>query len=579
MAQANIKAVITAEDRASSTLKGFGDNVGGLGSKVASVAKGAAVALGAATAAAVTFGLKSASELQQARIAFETMLGSADQARTMMKKLSDFAVKTPFALPEVVAGAKGLLAYGISAEKILPTFKALGNIAAGVGKDKLPQLTLAFGQVKAATKLTGMELRQFTEAGVPLLEMLAKQSGKSVAQIKDDMENGAAPSFEEVEKAIFSMSEKGGKFFNLLETQSKTLGGTMSNLKDVAIRTLSEIVGVSVTGDIRKGSLFDVLQTSAQRLLDFLSNHQEEILGFFKKMGDSINDIGKWANANLIPALTFIFDRAKEVASGFIIVWGAVKQYLLPALQVLWDMIRMYIIPIFQELWQKHSKELREAFVVLGVLLGGMVVSSFITFIAVVVTTASIIGGLVAVISTVIGWLKSFGDWMNDLGRRFGDMLRILAIPVRMFLDPAINALRDLIALLQAAIDKIAQLTNAQSKIKSVAGVAAGAAVSSRNRSGGMVHARAGMQLTRVGEEGAENLMLPVGSQVQRNIDTKINSSSSPEVHVHVGMFLGTPSEMRKLSKEIFRNFQDYASQMNMNPSALLDGNTGARIR
>lgn len=284
MPNANIKAVITAEDRASKTLQGFGNNAASLGGKVAKTAKYATLALAAAATAAITFGIKSASNLQQARVAFDTMLGSADAARKMMKRLSDFAVKTPFDLPQVVDGAKSLLAYGISAEKIIPTFKSLGSIAAGVGKDKLPQLTLAFGQVRAAGKLTGMELRQFTEAGVPLLEVLAKQSGKTAAEVKEAMENGAAPSFKEVEKAIFSMSQKGGKFYNLLEKQSKTLSGTFSNLKDVAVRSLSSLVGVSVEGEVRKGSIFYYLQVGAKNLLDYLTKNQ----GSFTKAGDAI---------------------------------------------------------------------------------------------------------------------------------------------------------------------------------------------------------------------------------------------------------------------------------------------------
>ena len=118
--------------------------------------------------------LDNASMIEQSRIAFETMLGSSDKARKLLTQLSDFARKTPFDLPQVIEGSQRLLAYNVAAEDIIPTFTMLGNIAAGVGKDKLPQLILAFGQVKAATHLTGAELRQFSEAGVPLLDTLAK---------------------------------------------------------------------------------------------------------------------------------------------------------------------------------------------------------------------------------------------------------------------------------------------------------------------------------------------------------------------------------------------------------------------
>ncbi len=98
----------------------------------------------------------------------------------------------------------------------------LGDITAGVGKDKMPQLILAFGQVRAAGKLTGQELRQFTEAGVPLLEELGKTMGKTATQVKEDMENGLAPSFEVVETSLANMSKEGGKFHNLMQKQSQT---------------------------------------------------------------------------------------------------------------------------------------------------------------------------------------------------------------------------------------------------------------------------------------------------------------------------------------------------------------------
>lgn len=240
--------------------------------------------LAVATVAAGFFALKSAADFEQSRIAFDTMLGSAREGAKMMKKLSDFARKTPFELPEVVEGAKRLLAYGFEANKIIPTMRNLGNIVAGVGKDKLPQLILAFGQVKAATFLTGMELRQFTEAGVPLLNELAKQSGKSAAQIKEDMENGIRIPFSEVEKALQAMSGEGGRFFNLMERQSRSLSGVVSNMKDQIGRFARGVVGISETGDIKEGSLFARLAAGAQRLLAWMDEHSAEIEAYVQNI-------------------------------------------------------------------------------------------------------------------------------------------------------------------------------------------------------------------------------------------------------------------------------------------------------
>jgi len=94
--------------------------------------------------------------------------------------MTNFAKKTPFTLQGLENETKKLLAYGISQKEVMADLKVLGDIAAGVGMDKLPNLTLAYGQVRAAGRLTGMELRQFTEAGVPLLEELSKVTGMAV---------------------------------------------------------------------------------------------------------------------------------------------------------------------------------------------------------------------------------------------------------------------------------------------------------------------------------------------------------------------------------------------------------------
>lgn len=175
--------------------------------------------------------LKAAGDFEQQQIALETMLGSAKDAQRLLSDLVEFARTTPFELKGLLKSTKQLLAYGSTQETVLQELKALGNIAAGVGQEKLPQLILAYGQVRAATKLTGNELRQFTEAGVPLLQELAKQSGRSISDIADAISEGEV-SFEDVRQALFSMTRDGGKFFNLMQRQSSSFQGQLSNLGD-----------------------------------------------------------------------------------------------------------------------------------------------------------------------------------------------------------------------------------------------------------------------------------------------------------------------------------------------------------
>lgn len=178
--------------------------------------------------------LKAAGDFEQVEIAFEVMLGSAEKAKELLDGLKEDARKTPFTLPGILDASKRLLAMGIEAGRLRDTIKILGDVAAGVGIDKLPNLVLALGQVKAATKLRGSELRQFTEAGVPLLAELAESLGKTPAEIQKLISQGAI-SFEDVRKALENLTTGSGRFANLMERQSQSFLGILSNIKDFLI--------------------------------------------------------------------------------------------------------------------------------------------------------------------------------------------------------------------------------------------------------------------------------------------------------------------------------------------------------
>ena len=175
--------------------------------------------------------IKVGSNFEQLQISFETMLGSAEKAKDLIQDITRFAIKTPFELKEVAQGAKALLAFGISQEKIIPTLKSLGDVAAGLSVP-IERLILNFGQVKTQSRLTGRELRDFAIAGVPLLDELAKVMGKTTTEITKLVSKGEV-GFPIVEQAFKNMSEEGGKFFDLMKKQTASTGGQISNLRDV----------------------------------------------------------------------------------------------------------------------------------------------------------------------------------------------------------------------------------------------------------------------------------------------------------------------------------------------------------
>lgn len=117
------------------------------------------------------------------------MLGGAEAAKKMLQDLSDFAANTPFELTGVRQTAKQLLAYGIEAHKIIPTLKALGDVSAGLSVP-IEQVAYVYGQVKSAGRLVGNDLKQFINAGVPIIQELAKNMGVAESQIKDMVSAG-----------------------------------------------------------------------------------------------------------------------------------------------------------------------------------------------------------------------------------------------------------------------------------------------------------------------------------------------------------------------------------------------------
>lgn len=236
----NAGKAISGIDKQLSTL---GTNAVKFQQNLDNISRNSAIAFAGLSAATGGF-LKTAGNFEQWTIAFEVMLGDAEKAKTLMSDLADFAKTTPFQLTEVTSLTKQLLAYNIAQEDVLDTMTALGDIAAGVGKEKLPFLTLAYGQVAAKGRLYAQEIRQFTEAGVPLIATLADQFNVTENQMFKLVERGKV-GFSDVQKAIFSLSGEGGKFFNLMARQSGTFLGLISNIQD-SITITSKTIGDAI---------------------------------------------------------------------------------------------------------------------------------------------------------------------------------------------------------------------------------------------------------------------------------------------------------------------------------------------
>lgn len=190
-------------------------------------------------------------EFQQLEVAFTTMLGSAEKANALMQQLVKTAAVTPFDLQGVTQGAKQLLAYGIEAEKVNDVLVHLGDIAAGLSLP-LNDLVYLYGTTMTQGRMFTQDLRQFMGRGIPIAEELAKQLGVTKDKVGELVTAGKVGA-EEFNKAIMSMSSEGGKFAGLMEAQSKTITGQISNIED-AIDSMFNKIGQQSEGIIN-GSL------------------------------------------------------------------------------------------------------------------------------------------------------------------------------------------------------------------------------------------------------------------------------------------------------------------------------------
>lgn len=192
-------------------------------------------------------------ELQQRSL--QAILQNKAAANEVWQKTIDLAVHSPFRIKNLVTYTKQLAAYRVESEKLYDTNKMLADVSAGLGVD-MNRLILAFGQVKSANFLRGIELRQFTEAGIPMLDELAKlyqqMEGATVtaADVFDRISKRMVL-FEDVEEVFKRMTAAGGTFYRMQEIQSETLKGQISNLKD-SVDIMLNSMGKDMNGVLKK---------------------------------------------------------------------------------------------------------------------------------------------------------------------------------------------------------------------------------------------------------------------------------------------------------------------------------------
>lgn len=281
------QAAETAGRRANIGARGFDAMAGGVGRMARTAAKvgivaltGITTAIGAVAVGAATMGIKTAAEMQNASVAFTTMLGSAQKAGAFLTKLKAFAASTPFEFPELQDAASSLISAGINADKVIPIMTTLGNVTSGMGtgSEGIQRATVALQQMTAAGKISGEDLNQLRDAGIPVYDLLAKATGKSKAEVVKLAQAGKLGKKELGQMMAALESGKGmERFAGLMDKQSKTLGGVWSTLKDTvnmglagafepAIPILSDLV--LKASDLASNTIFPKIKDGLKALVD-----------------------------------------------------------------------------------------------------------------------------------------------------------------------------------------------------------------------------------------------------------------------------------------------------------------------
>ena len=210
-------------------------------------------------------------QFQQLEIAFGTMLGSEEKATALMQQMVNTAAKTPFDLMGVAEGAKQLLAYGVSAEKVNDTLVRLGNIASGLSIP-LNDIVYLYGTTMVQGRLYAQDVRQFTGRGIPLVKELAEKYHTTAEGI-NEMVSAGKIGFPDVEEVLNKMTNAGGQFYQLMEKQSSSLTGQISNLQDAWDSALNSL------GENSEGALSAGIQSAT-----YLVEHMDDVVRILKSV-------------------------------------------------------------------------------------------------------------------------------------------------------------------------------------------------------------------------------------------------------------------------------------------------------
>lgn len=269
-----LKANRTSASGLSGALGSLGGSLGSLGR----LASGAAA--GFALLKLKDYGqyaLQTSAAFEQLAISFRVMTGSAQTGQELTDAIIELGAKTPMTAQQLSKAAQLLLSFGESAENIIPDLQLLGDITGGEA-NRFQQLALVFAQVGANGKLMGQDLIQMVNAGFNPLQIMSQTTGKSMGELRKEMEEGRI-SFQMVAQAMKDAASEGGRYFGLMEQQSQSLNGRLSTLGDTWEQVAKSIGDAFAPAAKAAVNALISLGEATQKSIEWLKSEQSTLKG------------------------------------------------------------------------------------------------------------------------------------------------------------------------------------------------------------------------------------------------------------------------------------------------------------
>ncbi len=300
------KVTLSIKDNISNKLNKLRGNIWSMTKRIATSPL-TMLGIGGGMAGVTGHSLGLAGEKEGAVLGYETMLGSMEKALKFQEKLERFALATPFEMPQLRDATKLLLAYQFKADEVLPYMRIIGDTTSGLnaGAEGISAIVRALGQMKQTGRVNAQDMMQLTNVGVAAWQILADKMGKSVAEVRKMSEKGLIPAHKAVEMLLEGM-DKGTKnvrgFGGLMDKQSKTLFGMISNIKDFFNQRIFTRFGEGMSAG---------LGPALQRFLDKLDRSEDKL----KKVETLIFNVGHTISTKLVGAAEKAYTWIEKLSS------------------------------------------------------------------------------------------------------------------------------------------------------------------------------------------------------------------------------------------------------------------------